>query len=185
VAEKPKNALGPSGEMLMNNIKRIREGQRVTYVELSERLAALGRPIPVLGLRRIERGERRVDVDDLLALAKALNVSPVALLVPVDLDGDAPYGVTPALTTTAAQARAWISGRGDEALVGEAVRKLRQDVLSGKIPMGDPGDPSIPGIMWIWLAAGVIPVDSAEDILRLYNANTVRKASDEAMEGEG
>ena len=64
----------------MENIKRIREGQRVTYVELSKRLAVLGRPIPVLGLRRIERGERRVDVDDLLALAAAFGVEPIRLL---------------------------------------------------------------------------------------------------------
>lgn len=66
--------------MLMQNIKRIREGQKITYVELSERLAALGRHIPVLGLRRIERGERRVDVDDLMALAAAFGVEPIRLL---------------------------------------------------------------------------------------------------------
>src|SRR5206468_1120492 len=40
-------------------------------------------PIPVLGLRRIERGERRVDLDELVALAKALGVPPLWLVLPV------------------------------------------------------------------------------------------------------
>lgn len=94
----------------MRNIRRIREGQRLTYVELSERLASVGRPIPVLGLRRIERGERRVDVDDLLALAYALGVPPVDLLIPSDLLSDAPYGITSEVTTVATLARNWIRG---------------------------------------------------------------------------
>lgn len=72
--------MGPMGETLKGNIKRIREAQRLTYVALSERLAELGRPIPVLGLRRIERGERRVDVDDLNTLAAALKVTCAQLM---------------------------------------------------------------------------------------------------------
>lgn len=111
MADKQKTSLGPAGETLMRNIKRIREGQRLTFVELSDRLTKVaGRPIPVLGLRRIERGERRVDVDDLLALAHVLDVSPVDLLVPGDAADDEPYSVTPKVTTTAATARDWISG---------------------------------------------------------------------------
>lgn len=54
----------------------------MTYAELSRRLEALGRPIPPLGLRRMEAGERRADVDDLMALALVLGVSPLALLLP-------------------------------------------------------------------------------------------------------
>lgn len=52
------------------------------YADLSRRLEAIGRPIPVLGLSRIEKGERRVDADDLVALAVALDVSPLTLLTP-------------------------------------------------------------------------------------------------------
>lgn len=110
VAEKQKSSLGPAGETLRQNIKRIREGQRITYVELSERLESIGRPIPVLGLRRIERGERRVDVDDLLALAYALGVPPVDLMVPGDLTSSDMYGITPEVEAHAGPARAWIRG---------------------------------------------------------------------------
>ncbi|MEU6339894.1 helix-turn-helix transcriptional regulator [Streptomyces sp. NPDC046977] len=83
MAAKQRTALGPTGEMLRQNIRRAREDQRLTYVGLSNRLNEIGRPIPVLGLRRIEAGERRVDADDLVALAEALSTHPVLLLLPL------------------------------------------------------------------------------------------------------
>lgn len=64
----------------MRNVRCVREGQQLTYAELSKLMTVAGRPIPVLGLRRIERGERRVDVDDLMALATVFNVDPMLLL---------------------------------------------------------------------------------------------------------
>ncbi|MFF3660058.1 helix-turn-helix domain-containing protein [Streptomyces olivochromogenes] len=110
MAETKQTPPTPAGEVLAANLKRLREEQRLTYVELSARLTETGRPIPVLGLRRIERGERRVDVDDLLALALVLSTHPVDLLVPGDAADDAPYPVTPTVTTTARTARGWIGG---------------------------------------------------------------------------
>jgi hypothetical protein len=54
-----------------------------------------GRPAhPELGLRRVERGERRVDFDDLLALAYVLKVCVVDLMVSRDA-ADEPYSVVP------------------------------------------------------------------------------------------
>ena len=53
---------------------RVRTAQRLGYAELARNLAKVGRPIPELGLRRIERGERRVDFDDLLALSYVLKI---------------------------------------------------------------------------------------------------------------
>jgi transcriptional regulator with XRE-family HTH domain len=75
-----KNPLGPTGEHVRANVARLRG--RTQYKELSEKLTRLGRPIPPLGLRRIEAGERRVDADDLMALAVALDVPPNSLLLP-------------------------------------------------------------------------------------------------------
>lgn len=72
--------LGMTGKTMMKNLKRARG--EMTYAELARRLEAVGRPIPPLGLRRIEAGERRVDVDDLMALAVVLGVSPLTLLLP-------------------------------------------------------------------------------------------------------
>lgn len=72
--------LGPTGKAFVQNLTRLRG--RTTYAELSRLLERAGRPIPPLGLRRMEEGGRRVDVDDLMALALVLGVSPLALLLP-------------------------------------------------------------------------------------------------------
>lgn len=74
--------IGHAGQQVAKNIQLIRENRRLTYVELSQLLAESGRAIPVLGLRRIERGNRRVDVDDLIALATVFGVRPEALWAP-------------------------------------------------------------------------------------------------------
>lgn len=69
----------------------------MTTAELSRRLAELGQPIQDSGITKIESGTRRVDVDDLVALAVALEVTPNALLLPgTDSPGSASrYMVTP------------------------------------------------------------------------------------------
>ena len=78
-----KTDLGPIGENVAQTVRKFRESRRFSYAELSRKLGQFGREIPPLGLRRIEAGDRRVDVDDLAALAIALNVSPLALLLPM------------------------------------------------------------------------------------------------------
>ncbi|MCV7101524.1 helix-turn-helix transcriptional regulator [Mycobacterium palustre] len=75
-------------------MKRLREERGLPYAELSRRLADIGREIPPLGLRRIESGERRVDADDLMALAVALGVSPISLLMPASETGERIVEVT-------------------------------------------------------------------------------------------
>lgn len=73
------------------NIERLRESQNLSYAQLSRRLDELERPIAPLGLTRIRDHQRRVDVDDLVALALALDVSPVTLLLPdASANGSAP-----------------------------------------------------------------------------------------------
>lgn len=65
---------------------------RTTVRELSARLAKLGRPILPSGITKIEQGTRRVDVDDLVALAAVLKVTPTRLLLgpPPSAEGDDP-----------------------------------------------------------------------------------------------
>lgn len=81
-----RNPLGATGETVRINIRRLREAQNLGYAAFSRRLKDIGRTIPELGLRRIEEGDRRVDVDDLMALSVALGVSPLALLMPETSD---------------------------------------------------------------------------------------------------
>ncbi|WP_199712687.1 hypothetical protein [Galactobacter caseinivorans] len=80
MADKKKMMLGATGERVRENVARLRGAKE--FKKLAEELSDVGRPIPPLGLRRIEAGERRVDVDDLTALAAVFKVSPLALLLP-------------------------------------------------------------------------------------------------------
>jgi transcriptional regulator with XRE-family HTH domain len=82
MAADKRNPLGPTGETVRANMKRLMELQNLGYAQLSRKLAEVGRSIPDLGLRRVEAGDRRIDVDDLMALAAAFDVSPVTLLMP-------------------------------------------------------------------------------------------------------
>lgn len=74
--------LGPTGEAVRLNIRRIRDAQGISGSNLSKRMHNAGRPIPLVGIQRIESGERRVDVDDLVAFALVLGVTPITLLMP-------------------------------------------------------------------------------------------------------
>jgi transcriptional regulator with XRE-family HTH domain len=107
-----KNPLGPTGERVIANVKHLRQSKGMTYKELSERLDALGRQIPVLGLSRLERGERRVDVDDIVALALALDVTPNRLMMPdIDLRGvSISDALTPAVTGNPQALWTWAQG---------------------------------------------------------------------------
>ena len=105
----PSTRVGPAGEVLAANIKRVRTAQRLGFAELSRLLTDIGRPIPELGLRRIELGERRVDYDDLLALCYVLKVCPVDLMVSKDATFE-PYSVTPAHRFESDSVREWVRG---------------------------------------------------------------------------
>jgi transcriptional regulator with XRE-family HTH domain len=108
----PRVPLGPIGRYLVRNLAQLREEQQLTYRELSDRLEQIGRPIPTLGLSRIEKGTRRVDVDDLVALAIVLEVSPAALVLPRDPGGpeDDTIELTERLEVPGQAARRWAAG---------------------------------------------------------------------------
>ncbi len=74
--------LGPTGQVVATNVARFRGQHGLRLAGLSERMAKVGRPMSVVTLSAIENGDRRVDVDDLVAVASALDVSPAALLMP-------------------------------------------------------------------------------------------------------
>lgn len=82
----------------------------MTKKQLSERVAELGRPIPPLGISRIEAGTRRVDADDLVALANALRVSPVTILMPWSPRADDTAEITAGGTVTVLAAWLWADG---------------------------------------------------------------------------
>lgn len=100
---------GPVNERVARNIKALRERRGWTLQELSDRLTALGRPILATGIKKIEHGGelgRRVDVDDLVGLALALQVTPSTLLVGLD-GGEEQIALTGTVSATSRQAWEW------------------------------------------------------------------------------
>jgi transcriptional regulator with XRE-family HTH domain len=94
------------------NLRQIRQERGVSYAELARRLRVLQHPILDTGLMKIEKGERRVDVDDLVALALALGVTPNRLILPdVDVAGiTTSYMLTPAVAGTPVALWQWAQG---------------------------------------------------------------------------
>lgn len=91
------------------SVKRLRAEQRLTLDQLGKRLAEVGRPILASGLSKIEQGDRAVDVDDLVALALALEVNPNVLLMPAQADATKTE-VTEDVTASTRQAWHWVAG---------------------------------------------------------------------------
>lgn len=108
--------LGPTGQTVANNVKRVRELRALNYADLSRRVTDLGRPISALAVRRIEEGGRRVDADDLMVLSVALECSPVVLLSPDVPSGDESVEATGAEPRPARQLWDWL--RADKPLEG-------------------------------------------------------------------
>jgi transcriptional regulator with XRE-family HTH domain len=73
-------APGPLGRNLIANVEYLRQARGLSWRQLSAELDGIGRPIPPLGLGRMLKGERRVDVDEAAALAEVLDVTPDVLL---------------------------------------------------------------------------------------------------------
>lgn len=82
--------LGPIGETVRAMIRGAREMRGLRLKDVAESLVGTPRPLSVSTLSQIELGTRRVDVDDLVAIARALEVDPGLLLFPpVHGSGDA------------------------------------------------------------------------------------------------
>lgn len=125
-------ATGPTAERVAQNIRRIRRVRNLDQKEVSALLKAIGRPMLPTVLSKIERGERRIDVDDLVAIALVLNVSPVALLLPPE-SGDRRIKLTDGHEVPSRTAWQWAEGQ-----------RTAMDYEPGPIATTGPGgDPAI------------------------------------------
>lgn len=80
-----KNPIGSVGQQVALNVALIRRARGMTKQALSDACIKAGRSIPPLGISRVEALTRRVDVDDLVTLAAALEVEPAILLAPITI----------------------------------------------------------------------------------------------------
>jgi hypothetical protein len=103
---------GPVGARVAQNVKELRG--ETTFEALSARLSELGRNLPPESLGKIEHPDgdkrRRVDVDDLVALAIALDTTPNRILLSAQAD-NSEIDLTPTRASSAAEAWDWATGK--------------------------------------------------------------------------
>lgn len=97
-----------TSEQVADNLRRIRQKSGVDLRTLDKRLEKLGHRISSSGLSKIENGERKVAVDELIALAVALGVTPLHLLRPVSAS-DRPTAVSKDYAQE--EVEVWLSGK--------------------------------------------------------------------------
>ncbi|NUP17095.1 MAG: helix-turn-helix transcriptional regulator [Streptomyces sp.] len=102
---------GPTGMTVAANLGRLRRARQMTTRQLSTALERHGRPIPASGITRMEKGERQVTADDLVALAVIFGVSPAALLLPLTDDPTVSVEVTGGGAVDSMDAWRWANGQ--------------------------------------------------------------------------
>lgn len=120
---------GPAAQRIVANLIRIRRERNLTFTEISAALEEVGRPIPILGLRRIEAGERRIDVDDIEALAHVLGVVPLALIYPIGTEEE--VELLPHVRARPWEAAKWFTGEGGRPGAVETQLPAAAPIVSG------------------------------------------------------
>lgn len=116
---------GPASERVRANVRRLREEQRLSLQELADRVTGLGRAMQQSTVSKIEQGDRRVDVDDLMALALALDATPNTLLLPHEADHEEINLVSP-VRAEARLAWEWACGETPAFRAGEVGTEREQ-----------------------------------------------------------
>lgn len=96
------------GRVLAARARRAREARGWSQAELGRRMTEAGAPMTQTAVARLEGGGRGVLVDELLALARVLDVPPVALLVDMAAQRTP---VTPTEAMPSYDALLWAIGR--------------------------------------------------------------------------
>lgn len=103
--------VGPTGRTVADNLARLRKVRGYSTRQLAAEMERKGRPVSASGITRMEKGDRVVTADDLVALAAIFGVSPVSLLLPLTTSADTPVEITGGGTVDALRAWEWGIGR--------------------------------------------------------------------------
>ncbi|MFF7260652.1 helix-turn-helix domain-containing protein [Streptomyces sp. NPDC008159] len=115
--------MSATARTVADNVRRLRTARGLSLRALSDELKKAGHALSADALNKIENGRtpapgteepkqvRRVDVDDLVALAQALRVSPKSLLLPWTETSNTPVEITGAGTVEARAAWDWADGQ--------------------------------------------------------------------------
>jgi transcriptional regulator with XRE-family HTH domain len=100
-----------TGKTVAANVRRVRELRGLSTYDLSKLMGEVGRPIAASAIAKVERGERRVDVGDLTALAAVLRVNPSSLLLPLEDSDEVDVEITGGGRVSADVAWDWADGK--------------------------------------------------------------------------
>jgi transcriptional regulator with XRE-family HTH domain len=124
-----------ASEVFAERLREVREWHRgpkresLSQAGLAQRLERIGHPIHRSRIAKLESGEARPKLDDVLAIAVVLNVSPLFLIVP-------PLGSKLRIGKEAISpqdARAWIAGK--EPLPGQLPAAFAAQQPDDQIPL--------------------------------------------------
>jgi transcriptional regulator with XRE-family HTH domain len=157
--------LKPS-QIFAKRMRDVRNRRGWSMRDFSERLSGLGVKLSASQIAKIETGIRHVSLDEGIAIAIALGVSPLHLFVPIDKVQ--PVALTPKFTQAPTIVRAWVRGtlpfptsREDLLFVTEAPR----EEVSART------NPRMLHLEWIYFAlleTGV-NVEAVEELLLKWN----------------
>lgn len=141
----PVGRVGPVGETVRRELVLLRRLRQMSQRALAQQVSALGVRLAPSAVAKIEDGSRRVDVDDLIALAVALN-APVARLLVGDfqraLEDDPTVALTPGLKVDAFRAWGFVTGQaaladpddpGDRRPASQAREEAFRDALPAHV----------------------------------------------------
>lgn len=83
--------VGPTAKAVSENLKRLLKARRLSARGFAAEMVDGPGRLTHSAISEVMRGARRVDTDELTALAAALGVSPVTLLMPTAPDEDADF----------------------------------------------------------------------------------------------
>jgi len=120
--------VGEAGRNVVANVEQLRKDRHLSLRQLSDRLGEAGRPILPSVLHRLLQGGRRVDADDLVALAAVLGATPAGLLAPPgETSVTAPeHAALTAVSSLAVRLTALVTAPADQRAAAAAARALRR-----------------------------------------------------------
>jgi transcriptional regulator with XRE-family HTH domain len=114
--------------VIAREMRRYRTERGLSAQKLADRCDQLGFPVPRSVIANLENGYREsVSVAELLILARALDIPPVLLVIPLGRERDAE--VAPGVTTSAFVAAAWFSGQARSSAGPDVIWADDDDVL--------------------------------------------------------
>jgi transcriptional regulator with XRE-family HTH domain len=141
------------GQVFAARLREARNARGWTQQELANAMEALGAPMDRTTIAKLEKGQRQARVEELVALAAALDVSPLYLILPLRIDTT--VRLTPKLTVEAIEALKWARGEGPLDPANERTYRFQAPTAPWVTwTPGEPGEVTFGGLEG-WQARGI------------------------------